>query len=235
MVSVNDFREIIEKLFDDAFETNKNVDYKIFLSYSLKEDTNKRKTILNLLDQILNTGNPVKEFSKLIKLLSHFHKEVDLTDYEFIKEIFRTKYLEKEELTDLLELLDIYEIDDDELNEMLKEEIIAFLDGELKEISSDLDVGDYISRDEYESYYDEDGMRDEIFDSLEKSVIDFNSHIFDKLGIDTQNMVQGIDLDEIFHSYIESTSPYYLEGDYSSRDSTTDDIMDQIDDLFDRG
>ena len=190
----------------------------------------------DLKNDIINSENsdfPVYEFSRLIELLKHFRKHIKITEYEFIKDTIRGRYLEKDELINLLTLVDIYKIDDDELNEMLEEEINNIISYELEEIKNDVDISDYYYEDEGGINFQEEGVRDEIIDSLDSLVLEFRSSLFNKLGINSNYLIQDVDVDEMLNGFLESRQEGLLE-DYHSTNYSTINTMDQIDDLFDR-
>jgi len=236
IISFKHFMGILDELFIDAFKSRKSNDYLIYVSHLLFHDLNKKQSIVDLLKRILIEHPYLEEYSRFFNLLKIFKEDIGEFDFKIIIDYRKTKYLEKDEITGLLDLMDIYEIEDEKFINEVKEDVETFLYDEVDNYKNDIDIGSFVcfnERNPNDIDIDESGVKDLISENIDSVLGEFNSKIVQKLDIDTESIIDRINVFDLYSDFIESRKNDF--SDYSP--SYTSDVFektDPIDDLFER-
>jgi len=237
IISTTETSKIMSSIFDDAFHQNKSYDYLIYLSYFFRGDGTKKDMIIAFLNRIISNPMPIKEFSKLLALLSDYWNDLKCQTYDFLIKCISNRYLNKEEIKDLVEFLEFYNIDDENILDELRDNVESFTKDELNSATNEEDWSDCIAV--FENY---DGDRDvdinskkieeRLTDLVESIIRDFNSDVINNLNINIINIVNDVDIDEMLSRFEHSMAQNW--EDYGSPSSPSYNFDQDIDDLFER-
>lgn len=237
IISNHDLSKILDELFVYAIEIKKSNDYLIFISNLLIDDSSKQKAILSLLEKIISEPSNIEGFSIFLNLLSNFQSSLNIENFDFLLEMFKDRYLDQEEIIDLIEFIELHSINSAKLFGELKEQIKGYLSEKLSDITSDMDLSLYIEF--YESYegdtdlsVDEDSIFQNIIDSLKKEINDINPQIDEKLNIDFIEIAEEVDINDIVEDYLKSME--YEPEEYGGYSGSYENYDNDIDDLFER-
>lgn len=236
IISKTDLNKILNELFLDAIEREKDYDYLVFLSFLFINDSDKKDNIVSILEKIIRMPSEINEFYKFINLLLKFRNSLEIGNYNFLLETFKDRYLNYDEIKILSKFMATYSIYTHNLIIELKEQIREYLSEKINDIKSDLDLSLYIDYydtfdDDIDLKVDEDSIVQAIIDSLKKEISGINSKIKNKLNINLSEMVDEVEIDELVSEYLQSIEHEPEEyGGYGGNDSFDNDI----DDLFER-
>jgi len=234
VISTTETSKIMSAIFDDAFKQEKSYDYLIFISHFCREDESKKGKIIALLNKIVSNPLPIKEFSKLLGLLTDYWNDLKQQTNDFLINCISNRYLNETEIKDLAEFLEIYNIDDENILDELRDNVESFLTDELDSAINEVDWSNYISVfKNYDGDQDidinENKIMKKLTDLAESLIHDFYSDVISNLDIDVVNIVRHVDIDEMVSEFIQPSEPDL--GDFRSHSYNFD--LD-IDDLFER-
>lgn len=234
IISTTETSKIMSSIFDDAFQQDKSYDYLIYLSYFCRGDETKKGKIIALLNKMISNPLPIKEFSKLLGLLTDYWNDLKCQSNDFLIKCISNRYLNEEEIKDLAEFLEFYNIDDENILDELRDNVESFITDELNSATNEEDWSDCIVV--FENYDgDQDSeinskkIEERLTDLVEFLIRDFNSDVINDLNIDIMNIVRHVDIDEMLSGFIHS-----LEPDLEDFRSHSYNFDQDIDDLFER-
>ncbi|MDX1808198.1 MAG: hypothetical protein R3331_01530 [Sulfurospirillaceae bacterium] len=230
------YQEILSYLFQEYdIKDNKN---EYFLSMSLLiirdkyidhkvEFDNKIKAFLNTIDIVSNNGI---YFTDLLKLLVYATKEFN---YQIdLKELLNSTSID--EIDDLPLIIEIFNnlnlTDKTFITDFENSLQDALIDALSDFAHSEIDISAYITRsplDYYDFDIDESSIKDVLHDFIDDLVIEFDT---DTININSDDIVDSIDIDSLINSYFSSQGDGYDEDRYRERQLLSNDI----DDLFER-
>ncbi len=228
---------ILEEMFNYAFEIDKNYDYLLYISDLFKNDKKKKDKIIFLLNKILNIPDELKEFSKLLNLLVIFKSDLIIKNFGFLLHTIQSRYLDINEINSLTSFLDNYEIKDQNILNEIKEEIEIYIHDLSNDIATDMDLSDYI---DYYTDHDgsedinvhEDAIKENIREELVNYIGDFDSTLISELNIDIYDITSQVNIDDAVDAYFKSIQ--YEPDDYEGYGGGSYGYDNAIDDLFDR-
>jgi broad-specificity NMP kinase len=234
IITTSVYAIILDEIFEDAIKQNKNIDYLIYLSYLLCNDEFKINSIVQVLKNIINEKMSLNDYSKLFYLLCKYNERLHEVDVSIILKDIDIKYLKKDELINLLQLMNVYKIDNEEILDEVKEGIWSYLMDIIDDLKNDIDMPLYLSHDEYgQTTFDEERIKNKISEGLDSIVSEFNSDIFNKLHIDLYEICSDIDVEKMYWEYMDS--PPFEHPDYTSNTiKIVSNNIDPIDDLFEK-
>lgn len=137
--------------------------------------------------------------------------------------------LEIQYLADFIKGID----NNDEVIELFTEQISQYLEEQLDTASKDIDISSYVK--EYHSYdgqyeyeFEKDRFRDKLIEIGYETISDSNCSFVDEL-IDVNSIIDSLDIDSLYDSYMQHDPDDYDRPFYSSSNSIED-----IHDLFER-
>ncbi|MBT3315944.1 MAG: hypothetical protein HN390_15160 [Anaerolineae bacterium] len=231
IIPVKEVAEFKNKLFDDAFQQKKTIDYLVFVAYIVRHEQRKKQTIIPFLKNISAKPLIVNEISKLLTLIIGFHKELGIEDFGFISDcIGDDRSFDETELEIFDEFIAFFEINNDDICERFQSEITSFL---IDEIYKKIDIEDFISYsesnhfdeiDDEDNYkFNEEGAKEAIGASMEYMLEGYSSiESVSRTVYEAPDKEEG----EAPSQYISS---YDLEGVQNGIDIDIDEIIDSID------
>ncbi len=234
IISTTETSKIMSSIFDDAFQQDKSYDYLIYLLYFCRGDETKKGKIIALLNKMISNPLPIKEFSKLLGLLTDYWNDLKCQTNDFLIKCISNRYLNEEEIKDLAEFLEFHNIDDENILDELRDNVESFITDELNSATNEEDWSDCIVI--FENYDgDQDSeinskkIEERLTDLVEFLIRDFNSDVINDLDIDIMNIVRHVDINEMLSGFIHSSEP-----DLEDFRSSSYNFDQDIDDLFER-
>ena len=224
-------KEIQEDLFDYFFERKmeeEDWDYLILLSYIDFFNESLNTKIEEFLKTLVNTNNPKgNNLSELLSILTDFDPEIEFEDFKFLYN-FIEDFLDEDELIELLNFIDKFEINDENILSQVENHIELYLEDIVKNNDLDIDFGSYIDRQNYPDFdLDKRGIESDISTTLDSFLENFNEKVLEKIGFSTTNIISSLDIDDMAITYLENEDYEYdneMGGSYNSETSYEDDI-----------
>jgi hypothetical protein len=236
------FETVQEDLFDYFFEKKlkeENWDFLIILTYLDFFNEKLNNKIELFIKTLINTDFPCgNKLTELLAILSDFDPYIKFDNFEFLYDFIEGN-LENEEdnIIDLLNFIDKFNIDDTHIIDQVENQIYIYLDGI---VNNDLNVNysDYIIDSYYpdgtpEYNFDMNGIQNEIVQQLEDSYLKYyNDSVLQRINFNISNIISNINIEAMAITYMESYEPYDsdTQNDYHSQN----DYHDDIDAIFER-
>lgn len=224
-------KKIQENLFEYFFERKideEDWDFLILLSYKDFFNENLNKQIEQFLNTLVNADNPQgTNLSELLSILTDFDPEIEFKDFKFLYN-FIEDFADEDELIDLLNFIDKFEINDKNILSQVENHIELYLEDIIKNNDLDINFGNYISHHSYPDFdLDKSGVESDISDTLDSFLENFNENVLEKIEFSTSKIISSIDIEDMAISYLESQDYEYdkeMGGSYNSGSSYEDDI-----------
>ncbi len=226
---------ILDAVFVDAFTQGKGIDYRIFVSFLLKKDPDKKADIVSFLRTLVKEPQLIGQIGKLFTLLMEFWDELQVSEYGFIKTWIGKQSLDETEITQLAWFVEYTDCNDDDIIDILREGLHEYLLGELDNQKDSIDLSKavecYTSYDgDIEVDYDADLIEAQFDDIANDILKDLHSDLLRDLAPSTRDLIREIDIGAMVDSYISRFDP----SDSDDFRSTYNSVGDGIDDLFER-
>ncbi|MCK4913510.1 MAG: restriction endonuclease [Planctomycetes bacterium] len=233
IVSASDLVKILDALFTDAFPKDKTLDYLIFISHLYIDDAAKNDRIISFLRKIINKPQTIDEFSKFLCLLSKFEKKLKITNFDFLVGTFKDRYLDDNELKNLIIFFDDKPITSSKLLDELKEQINSYIYGRLEDIAADIDLSPYLNFNGYDDDVDvdEDSIFQYLTDSLLSEMKGVCPNLIGKFNLDIPVLASQVDIDNLVSNYLSSIQ---YESEWDKEYGSYRNFDNDIDDLFER-
>ncbi|MDN3494267.1 nSTAND3 domain-containing NTPase [Winogradskyella bathintestinalis] len=224
-------KKIQENLFEYFFERKieeEDWDFLILLSYQDFFNENLNKQIEYFLKTLIEADNPKgNNLCELLSILTDFDPEIEFKDYKFLYN-FIEDFLNEDELIDLLNFIDKFDINDKNILSQVENHTELYLEDIIKNNDLDIDFSNYISVNSFPDYdLDISGVESEISSILDSSLEYFNKNVLEKIEFSTSNIISSLDIDDMAISYLETQDYEYdrdMGGSYNSGTSNQDDI-----------
>lgn len=230
-------KEIQENLFDYFFERKmkeEDWDYLILLSYTDFFNENLNKKIEVFLNTLVNAPNPKgNNLSELLSILADFDPEIEFEDFKFLYN-FIEDFLDEDELIELLNFIDKFEINDENILSQIENHIELYLEDIVKNNDLDIDFGSYINRQNYPDFdLDKRGVESDISATLDSFLENFNENVLEKIEFSTSNIISSLDIDDMAITYLENED-YEYDGETGGSYNSGTSYEDDIDAIFER-
>ena len=228
-------------VFDDALVNGKSYDYLIVIASLLKEDASQKDRIVAIINNIIFTPLEIKELAKFLNLIILFKDDVDIKSYEFLFNVLGEKLLLDElEIESLSSFVEKFRFEEEFLLSRISKYFNYYITFELNSEIAALDPSDYHEGvfDEYGNVMDaevnEGKLQDKIIE-LGYSLADkFSPSIIKSLGVNIDDIVEGIDIEEVISDFYDGDHGQdWADDEHSSLGGRTV-LDDPIDDLFER-
>lgn len=250
-INTDQFPEIQTALFDYFYKNkfeSEEWDFLIQLSYLDYIASQNTPKIREFLQHLLNNSDAYGDnLSELIELLLEIDPPLEISNYEFLYE-FVDRSLDEEELKDLLNFIAKFDVEDEKILDRAEELVQEHLNESISVNDLDINFDKYIS---YEHPYFEEstgdyeineaGIADEIYESIEYALEDFNHSALSILDIDKPSIVTDLNPKKMAEEYLESLEYEPDPDDFrdrsgglSSFESAADDSHDPVDAIFER-
>lgn len=238
-ISEEYFNCILSFLIDEIDITNiKNIDYVSEVMFAQMVNVRENEKIKEFLQLIISQVIEVNDIYKFVFSITYFQPEdFMLENYDFFYKITDAKnYYNDDEIKSIIELIDFFGIDDDNIKGNIKKLISDYIEGELDSI-----VHDNINDESFNAkcdqnsgyvYFEEEDIKEYINSCYEKLFKDISIY-FDISHLSQSVITKKIDMDKLHESLV---SNYYnnLGDDSYDNDHVVDYSIDSIDDLFQR-
>lgn len=230
-----DAKELKQYLFEDAIERKRSYDYKIYISHLVKENNKNHSCIKELIDEIASSNMKINEFVKFMHLLIDFKSDLNFNNFMFLDDITYDD-LNEYEIKAFGQFADVFQIEDGFILDLFRDKTEEFIGEELTYIKSDVDMSNYIISNRYNDYWnpqhDEEGVKNELHDTISQRLKDMGSKTIDSLNLYISDLIDEVDLDQMFDDFYESHKPdYNKEKGFGISLKSLD---QDIDDLFER-
>jgi hypothetical protein len=225
------YKELKNISCQESFSENVGFDYKIInfkymVSFGLKDNR-----VLVFIDSFISNPVEIKEFIAFIYLLNELHGDLCIKSYSFLRELFSTRHLSYYEIEVLVEFIIKFGITEVGLLNDLKLSIEDYIEDELNDRKSGLELSEFLEGVGDEYVIDEEGVESAI-EVLEDGIVselevEFDIELIEGLTLDS---VSGnIDVDGMIKDY-----EFYPVSDSGQRDTGFNFSSNDVDDLFDR-
>lgn len=224
---------MFEYFFERKIE-EEDWDFLILLSYQDFFNENLNKQIEFFLKTLIKADNPKgNNLSELLSILTDFDPEIEFEDYKFLYS-FIEDFLNEDELIDLLNFIDKFDINDKNILSQVENHTELYLEDIIKNNDLDIDFSNYISVNSFPDYdLDISGVESEISSILDSSLEYFNKNVLEKIKFNTSNIISSLDIDDMAISYLE-TQDYEYDGDMGGGYNSGTSNEDDIDAIFER-
>ncbi|MFA5072123.1 MAG: restriction endonuclease [Candidatus Pacearchaeota archaeon] len=232
--------KIKNAILDDAFISDKNNDYLIYISEYFTKDDSKKIEIINFLKKIIKESYPIGEFSELLKLLTRYYEELEIDNFDFLLDFIKNRHLDEYEIKDFQNFLSNFEINNEKILDKLKEDLEYFLEENLDDIINGVDLSKFINiskgEDDFpEVDYEESIIIEELVNSTSRLINESNLGLIDNINSYINNFVNTkINIDEIINDYVDYKRDYDIDEMDDYNGDTKDDSDINIRDLFER-
>lgn len=229
---------ILEAVFVDAFtKDDKAIDYRIFVSFLLKKDPDKKEAIVCFLRTLIKDPRQIGQLGKLFTILTEFWDERLVSEYGFIKTWIGEQSLDETEITQFARFVEYTDCNDVDIIDILRSGLNEYLLGELDSQKDSIDMSKAVTcSTSYDGDIDVDYDADLIetqFDDIANDILkDLRSALLRDLAPSTRDLIREIDIDAMVDSYLSSYGPADSD-DFRSTSSSS--VGDGIEDLFERG
>lgn len=233
-ISQQTYKELLSFLFKKYDFKDKRNEY--FTSLSLlilkerdidykQEFNDKIKLFLNTIQKVKHSG---QQLTNYLKLLAYATKEINYKiDLKTLVE--NTTMDEIDDLPHIIEIFNNLNLTDTTIIKDFEESLTESLIDTLSDLASqEINISDYIIMSEpYETEIDESSIKSTLHDLLYDLVVEFDTNI---INIDTDEIVDSVDIDSLADSYWSNAGDGYDEDSYRERQYAVTDI----DDYFER-
>lgn len=238
IVSKDIEKQIKLSLLSDEWLADKNSNYIIYLlsSCSHYEEEWVKTKILMYLRKIFSKPQPIDEIVYFLDLITEYYKELWLTDFNFIVDYLPQRILDESELNGLWFFVEQFSLENDSLNETVRDDILYHVQNDMDYRKNDLDLSEFIDvtrgyGGELEVDYNERSIERKIEKIAEKCLENFEEWA-EKLDITTSYVSAGVDIETMMNDYI---------ADWTDSDRENNEDLwrfykwdEDIDDLFER-
>jgi len=110
-ISLEQRNDVLNVLFNAAFDGEHGYDYCLFLSHIFIGDNRTLAKISAFLKDVISTPQPIKEFSRFIELIDKTNIDFQ-RDFSFLLKLFQYRCLDFDELQDLFGFINKHKIED---------------------------------------------------------------------------------------------------------------------------
>jgi len=222
IISKHDGEKIRNELIKETPIKKENYDYLLLL---ISESSNK-KTRTDLINAIIKYPCKIKEFDKMIDILRSIYNFIHPENFDFLEKITVNKNLCDFDIRKLIELIEEFNIDNQQIMGYLKLQLEEFL---LQEIYGQGVDFSSIKNSDHEGH--ESCVIEEITSICERKLSDFEPSIIEKLKINIDEIISRIDIESMENEFWKDFNPY---DDYDDMPRSDFRLENDIDDLFDR-
>ena len=238
-ISEEYFNCILSFLIDEIDITNiKNIDYVSELMFAQKVNVRENKKVKDFLQLIISQEIEINDIYKFVFSITYFEPEdFVFENNDFFYKITDAKnYYNDDEIKSIIELIDFFGIDDDNIKGNIKKLISDYIEDELDSIVHDNinDESFNVKCDENSGYvyFEEEDIKEYINSCYEKLLKDISIY-FDTSHLSQSVITQKIDMDKLQENLVSNFYNNLGEDGYDS-ERDIDYSIDSIDDLFQR-
>lgn len=228
------YKEILTYLFEKYNFDDRNYIFFIKVSLAMINENmidNKLdfdKKIKSFIDTMTPFHNNNSIFTDFLELLVYATKEYN---YQInLKELVTNNMVD--DLDDIPNIIKIYnnlQLQDISIITDLEDSLEDTLIDKLHDLAfSEIDIAEFMTKYSYDNFdVDESAVEDAVSDLLDDLISDFDTNV---IKINTNRIIENIDIDDLISSYFSNQDDDYYEGKYRERQS----VSNNIDDLFER-
>lgn len=234
-IESNTSKLIQENLFNYFFEdklVDDNCDFLILLTYIDFFNEKLIDKIEAFLKKLISSEfSHGKRLIELLTILKEFEPKFEISNYKFLYNFIEND-LNEDELKELLNFIDEFNIEDENIFSIVENHIENYLQDMINNNDLDIHYPDYInhyysSEGDIDYDFDTRSIETEILECIESFLDDFNESILKKIGFNTSKIVSNLNIEEMAHSYMDMYEPEYdrdFDIGYSGNSSSEDDI-----------
>lgn len=182
--------------------------------------------IKNIINSEYTTG---RNLSELLLLLTNFEPRMKIEKYDFLQGFLDVDYLSEDVLKELLDFLEEFDVEDDNVLSQTKNIIEEFFQNEIQNNHHiyDINFSDNISYN-----IDIDGIKSEIDNCLEFCLVDFNRTALNRIEFDKSNIISSLNIEKMADEYLAD----FMDDDDDGINDNYNDFsnQDNIDAIFER-